>query len=134
MKPVPWLIVLAFTAIGIGAAEVKQLSPLEAARNIWHLCIAIEANRIDDTTSPASDIATALQSTCESAYVRYLDQMTLNQQMRQQFLAQRLATTKEVATTMVLKLRAKRRAPEPKLEPQREPEPAQKHAPAKNEA
>ena len=107
------LIFLGAVAAGTSVrAQDKPASALDNARDQWHLCIANEAVKLDDGVSPASDIASAVQSSCETEFSGMLDRMTLNPEMRQLFMSKRLESTKEVGITIALKLRAKKRAAE----------------------
>lgn len=80
---------------------------LNNARDEWHACILKEVTKLDDHISPASDIATAVQMSCVREHEAMLDRMTTTPQMRDSFSQARADLTKQVAITMVLKLRAR---------------------------
>jgi hypothetical protein len=98
-----------FIVSGISSAQSERSAELNKARDEWHVCIQKEVIKLDDHISPASDIATAVQMSCVREHDAMLDGMTLNAQMRDLFSQGRADLTKQVAITMVLKLRAQRR-------------------------
>lgn len=72
----------------------------------WHKCVGIEANRLDDHISTASDIAMAVSSSCEKEYIEYLDILNVSAETKQLIKNDRIQATKEVATKLVLIMRA----------------------------
>jgi hypothetical protein len=104
-----WITVILGLSVApsFSSAQNQQNSALNAARDEWHACIQKEVIKLDDHISPASDIATAVQMSCIREHEAMLDRMTNTPQMRDKFAQARADITKQVAVTMVLKLRAR---------------------------
>ena len=82
---------------------------MDAARGAWTLCVLKEVETLDDGISPASEVATAVQSSCPREYMRTLDTMYLERDARAGMEQSREKTTHDVAVRMVFMVRAKRR-------------------------
>lgn len=103
---------LSFVVLALAASSaVGQLTPLERVRAVWQGCVRGEIEKLDDGVSPAADIATAVQRSCEAEHDAMLDTMTLSPQVRYQISTERAATTREFAIGETLRVRATRRAP-----------------------
>ena len=89
--------------------QTTPLSQLDQAKNAWHICIVKEAILLDDSISPASEIASALGNSCEKEHDAMLDRMTISPELRYRFSQDRIASTKTVALKLVLQVRAERR-------------------------
>lgn len=95
--------------VSSNAAGQPAVNRLDGAKELWHACIAKRVAVLDDGISPASDIATAVQTDCAAEHEVFLSRMTLSPAMRAQFAAGRLEDTRQVATVLVIKIRALRR-------------------------
>jgi hypothetical protein len=99
-------------ALSAGASQATPdgVARMNAARDDWQVCVADRVREIDDGISPASDIATGVQSSCAPQFTAMLDTMTLGQ-VRYSAEKDRERQTRVFATRVTLEQRAaKRRA------------------------
>ena len=75
----------------------------------WHKCIAIEANRLDDRISTASDIASAVSLSCEKEFNEYLDTLNVSAEVKRLAIRDRAQATKDVAIKLILIMRASKK-------------------------
>jgi len=99
------LILIALISIHLAANADDASMKMHVARDDWQLCVANEVKKIDDGISPASDIATAVQSTCQSEFKKMLDTMALGS-VRHDVEQGRQSQTKELAIRITLMQRA----------------------------
>lgn len=84
----------------------RRRANLDRLKEDWQLCLLRNIEAIDDGVSPASDIATAVQSTCSEEYAAMGDAVTMSQEAKYQVYQDRFKTTKGAAIPIVLIARA----------------------------
>ena len=75
---------------------------IEIKKDEWHLCISKETAKLDDGISPASDIARAVSSSCETEFDAFLDSLSLSAQTKHTLRSDRSNATENVAIKIVL--------------------------------
>ena len=102
----------AFTPSATSAAEPVAKPPEvattnhDALRDIWHGCLARAIREVDDHISPASDIATGVQSQCQAEYDALTNSFKFSPDVVQRINEDRYVRTRELATKLVLQVRA----------------------------
>jgi len=91
----------------------KRRAAMDALRDAWGLCLRQQAATIDDGISPASDIGTALQQSCEADFAAMTEAMMLPPEVKYQAYRERAASTKDVVTRLVLLNRAAKNREKP---------------------
>ena len=89
----------------------RRVAQIEDAKTAWQICVMKQIAKIDDGISTASDVATAVQGDCEQEYETFLNSVSLSAQVRAEQWGLRRATTKELATSLVFKVRQWRSSP-----------------------
>jgi hypothetical protein len=96
--------------IEVEAKRQMQIQALEGTKEAWGKCLISQIAALDDGISTASDVATAVQDTCEPEYIAVVDSLDLQPADWDTAYQQRREATKEASTGLVLIVRAARSA------------------------
>jgi hypothetical protein len=85
--------------------RARRITAIDDAKTAWQVCVMKQIAKIDDGISTASDVATAVQDDCEPEHEVLLGSTSLSDQVKALQRDSRRAATKELAISLVFKVR-----------------------------